>query len=443
MNTIRRFALVSRFILAALLAALLSSAALAGQVSVTTTVGQPFMLASPNLTNFLKVSLNGIPAGGENVRAPVNLAIVLDKSGSMSGDKLRHAREAAVMAIERLNAGDIISVVTYDSDVEVLVPATKATDRAAICDAIRRIQAGSNTALFAGVSKGAREVRKFLERGRMNRIILLSDGMANEGPSTPQELGELGRSLSREGISVTTFGLGLGYNEDLMEQLARNSDGNHAFIETPEELTRIFNAEFGDILSVVAQEVRVEITFRNCRPRRILGRDGEIRDRTVVTTLNQIYGNQEKYLLVEFESDGISAAPPAVDVHVVYSDILNRREERFSGKVEVRFTGDSAEVSAREDRGVMIAATRLIANDEYKVATRLRDEGRIEEARKALLSNTEFLRKRAVQYKAPDLESFAEKNVSDADKMQNESEWTKTRKEMRELQHATDMQQSY
>jgi len=427
----------------ALLALLLVSAWCgAGQVDVTASFGQPYMLAGSGQTNFLKVGLTGKLEAGARERAPVNLAIVLDKSGSMSGEKLRHAKEAAIMAVERLNGDDIVAVVAYDSQVEVLVPATKVSEREAIVAAIRRLEAGSNTALFAGVSKGAREVRKFLDRGRMNRIVLLSDGLANEGPSTPQELGELGASLIREGISVTTFGLGLGYNEDLMAELARRSDGNHAFIEKPQELARIFNAEFGDILSVVAQEVKVEITFRNGRPLRLLGRDGEIRDRTVVTTLNQLYGNQEKYLLLEFEADGTAAAP-AVDLVVAWSDLKSRKDERFTRQAAVQFTDDAAEVGRRSDREVMVAVSKLIANDSYKVATRLRDEGKIEDAKKILLSNKDYLKRQAVQYKAPELDEFAEQNVKDAENLKNETDWNKTRKEMRKIQHATDMQQSY
>ena len=109
--------------------------------------------------------------------------------------------------------------------------------------------------MFSGVSKGASEVRKFLDSNRVSRVILLSDGLANLGPSTPSELGQLGHSLSKEGISVTTIGLGLGYNEDLMTQLAGMSDGNHAFVQNYSDLTKIFAAEFNTALTVVANQL--------------------------------------------------------------------------------------------------------------------------------------------------------------------------------------------
>ncbi|MBF0546360.1 MAG: VWA domain-containing protein [Candidatus Riflebacteria bacterium] len=443
MDTTRFKRFSAQFVLTVLLVIGTSGVLSASSVQISTLFGQPYMLSIPKQSNFLKVGLSGISEENFKDRTPVNLAIVLDKSGSMSGEKLRCAKEAAIMAIDRLSEEDILSVITYDSEVEVLVPATKVSDRQTICNAIRRIHAGSNTALFAGVSKGAKELRKFLDRGRVNRIILLSDGQANEGPSSPAELGELGASLIREGISVTTFGLGLGYNEDLMFELARRSDGNHAFIETPQELSRIFNAEFGDVLSVIAQEVKMEITFQNCRPLRLLGREGQIFDQKVVIGLNQLYSKQEKFVLLEFESNGIQNSPPSANVQISYTNMKTGKIETYTNQIQICFSEKPEEISEKENRDVMISASNLIANDSYKVATRLRDEGKVEEARKVLLSNQEYLKRRAVKYAAPELEKFAEQNVRDAKNIDDENSWNKTRKDMRQTQHANDYQQHY
>jgi Ca-activated chloride channel family protein len=191
---------------------------------------------------WLRVGLKGFRLEREGTRAPINVAIVLDRSGSMQGEKIQRAREAAIGALDLLGADDIVSIIAYDSDVNVLVPATKLTDKEHVAAIIRAIQPGGNTALFGGVSKGAAEVRKFIDDKRVNRVILLSDGLANVGPSSPGELGDLGASMKKENISVSTLGLGLGYNEDLMVQLAGKSGGNHQFIENASELADIFVA---------------------------------------------------------------------------------------------------------------------------------------------------------------------------------------------------------
>ncbi len=249
----------------------------ASQVKLDVSLGNPTLIAGRKQTTYLKVGLTGFEMSGKAKRTPANIALVIDRSGSMQGEKIQQAKEAARMAVDRLNGDDIVSVIVYDDTVNVLVPATKASDRSTILAGIERIKAGGSTALFAGVSKGAAEVRKFLSRERVNRIILLSDGLANVGPDTPGALGDLGSSLSKEGISVTTLGLGLGYNEDLMMQLAQRSDGNHAFVEHPRDLVKIFNYEFGDVLSVVAQEVLVTIECgEGIRPVKVLGRRADI-----------------------------------------------------------------------------------------------------------------------------------------------------------------------
>ena len=143
-------------------------------VDLDVRLAAPYALAGSSQTAYLRVGLTGVDRGGAN-RAPVNVAIVLDRSGSMAGDKIEEAKRGAIAALNRLGPDDIVSVVTYNNTVDVLVPSTKLTDREAIYSRIRSIQTGGNTALFAGVSKGAAELRKFLDANRVNTLILLSD----------------------------------------------------------------------------------------------------------------------------------------------------------------------------------------------------------------------------------------------------------------------------
>ena len=141
----------------------------------------------------------------------------------------------------------MFSVIVYDHHVKTIVPAQSARNVEWIESRIRGIGPGGNTALFGGVSQGASEVRKNLSNRYVHRIILLSDGLANVGPSSPEDLGRLGAALIKEGISVTTIGVGTDYNEDLMARLSQNSDGNTYFVESGRDLPRIFAAELGDV----------------------------------------------------------------------------------------------------------------------------------------------------------------------------------------------------
>ncbi len=263
--------------IAFLIVALTARTGLADQLKLNVALGHAVLKADQKQTDYLRVALRGFKLRNERERTPVNVAIVIDRSGSMQGEKIRKAKEAAIMAVRRLTSRDIASVITYSDTAHVLVPATKLTNKEPVIAALRGLQAGGSTALFAGVSIGAGELRKFLDRKRVNRIILLSDGIANVGPSSPAELSDLGASLIKESISVTTIGLGSGYNEDLMSKLAQKSDGNHYFAENATDLARVFNGELGDVLSVVAQEVLIKIQCaEGIRPVRVLGRDANI-----------------------------------------------------------------------------------------------------------------------------------------------------------------------
>lgn len=417
----------------------------AESVKVDVALGKPYLLADQKQTQYIKVNLHCYPIEDRERRTPVNVAIVIDKSGSMTGEKIRRAREVALMAIDRLNSDDIVSVVAYDNEVEVLVPATKVSDKSAIRREIQRLEAGGSTALYAGVNKGGAEVRKFCSRNRVNRVILLSDGIANVGPSSTEEIARLGESLIREGISVTTLGIGLDYNEDLLTQLARRSDGNHAFVENATDLARIFDAEFGDVLSVVAQEVTIKIRCGDgVRPIRILGRDGDISGQTVRVFMNQLYGNQEKYVLLEAEVNAVAAGKSrtVADVAVSYADMATKKNETVNRSASVQFTGSERIVEEKIDCAVMASVVEQIGVENNKLAVALRDKGRIEEARAAFRSNAGYLRENASKYNAPALEKQGAINDKAASNLDAPS-WKGQRKELFKDQDSRARQQSY
>lgn len=431
------------------LTSLLALPAQARQIELSAKLGTPVVEAGRAHKTFLKISLTGFELSGLEERTAANVALVLDESGSMTGKKLEEAKEAALLAVDLLNEDDILSIISYDSHVKVLVPATRVADKTDIRRAIRDMKAGGQTALFAGVSKGAREIRKFIDKERVNRIILLSDGQANVGPSTSTELGELGMSLGKEGISVTTIGLGAGYNEDLMANLAGYSDGNHAFVENPEDLVKIFNYEFGDVLSVVAQDLLIRIEFEDgIRPLRILGRNGEIIGREVTTRMNQLYSDQEKYLLLEVEvPEGMADQTREIArVTVSYQNMANRKQEDVHDKVTVSYSTSEDEVERSRNREVVTTATKQVANEISKQALKLRDEGKREEAQSLLNSSADFVRSQGAILGGEEkeqLEAFSAEVESEADAITLDEDWDKTRKSIRAKQYRQDTQQNY
>ena len=419
-----------------------AGAAVASQARLDANLATPVLLEGGTQTAYLRVAVTGQPLPDTEKRTPVNVAIVVDRSGSMQGEKIRAAREAAKMAVDRLRPDDIVSIVAYESTVEVLLPATRASDTASIHEAIDRITANGSTSLFAGVSKGAGEVRKFLDRTRVNRIILLSDGLANVGPSSPGELADLGGSLGAEGIAVTTLGLGLDYNEDLMTRLAQKSDGNHMFVENTTDLAKAYSIEFGDVMSVVAQDVDIRITCADgVRPVRVLGRDASIDGAVVRTSLNQLVSEQTKYLILEVEAPARKAGDTAAiaDVRVSYLDLGTSHRTDLGNNVIARYTSSAAEVEKLTDATIMASVIQQIGNERNALAMSLRDQGRIDEARDLFMSNGEFLYSNSLRYNSPALNEDAASNRSSVDNLDGER-WIKERKIIQEKQFQTKQQ---
>lgn len=413
------------------------------QVKLDVELAYPLLLEGKGQSNYMKVGLTGFKFSKTCERPSVNTAIVIDKSGSMSGEKIRHAKQAAIMAVKRLSSVDIVSVVVYDSRVRVLVPATKSCDKDWIIHKIRCIEADGSTALYGGVEAGAREVEKFLCENRVNRIILLSDGIANVGPDSPEDLGRLGKRLIRKGISVTTIGLGIAYNEDLMTKLAYKSDGNHYFAKRPCELAGIFDREFGQVLSVVAQEIKIDIECADgIRLVKLLGRQGTIDGQKVSVFINQLYSESEKFVMLEIEVpkgyDGQSCSVAKVDIS--YGNMKTHTTDKLSSEIEVKFTDSAAKVEQRTNSSVMSDVVELIAVARNELALELRDKGDVSRARVLLGDNVSYLRKNAHLYKSKRLSGYAEENYQSIDRLDSK-DWDKERKTMREQQYKRNVQQ--
>lgn len=167
-----------------------------------------------------------IVAIDEKIRPPFNLGFVLDKSGSMQGDKLDYAKQAIAYALQQLLPSDRLSLTLFDSHVKTKIPSTLATDKEKLLAIVKQIQAGSSTALHNGWLQGGIQVSEYLNSEHFNRVILLSDGLANVGETNPDVIASDVHGLMKTGISTSALGVGRDYDEDLLEAIARSGEGN-------------------------------------------------------------------------------------------------------------------------------------------------------------------------------------------------------------------------
>jgi Ca-activated chloride channel family protein len=177
----------------------------------------------------------------------------------MQGTKMHYAREAAKFAVENLLPSDRISVVLFDDRIETLVPSTLATDKNALREKISHVHSRGSTALHAGWVEGGTQVGQFLNPDQLNRVIVLSDGLANVGETRPDAIASDVHGLAQTGVSTTTLGIGDDYSEDLLAAMARSGDGNFFHIESADQLPEIFETELSGLSATLGQRVSLGV----------------------------------------------------------------------------------------------------------------------------------------------------------------------------------------
>lgn len=201
------------------------------------------------------------PEQTEIHRVPLNISVVIDKSGSMAGLKLAYVKTAACFLIDQMTKDDFLSVVTYSDNAEVILQAGKVNDKDRIKSLINNIRESGSTNLHAGMIKGFEETKKNFQEGYVNRVLLLSDGMANIGVVTQEQLEAIVNSeYEKSKLTISTFGVGSDFNENLMTGLAEQGSGNYYFIENPEKVPEIFQKELNGLVSIIAQQT--SMTFQ-------------------------------------------------------------------------------------------------------------------------------------------------------------------------------------
>ncbi|QSQ21224.1 VWA domain-containing protein [Pyxidicoccus parkwayensis] len=322
-------------------------------------------------------------------RVPVNLALVIDRSGSMSGQKLADAKRAALELVRRLTPEDRLAFVDYGTDVRAL-PSRLVTPEVQeeLVRTISALQDDGSTNMSGGLTEAARALRPYLSQFRVSRAILLSDGQPTTGMVRPEELYTLTRSLRDEGITVSALGVGGDFHEVLMRGMAEQGGGFSGFIDDSAKLAEVFSRELDQATSTVARRVELELRLpAGVQSVEVLGVPSTREGQVVKVPLYDLAGDQSVRLVAKLTLTApASGVVQVLDARVHYVDVAKDSAADTGLALSASATADAAVVRANLDKDVRVHATRALGTQHMVAAAEEMKRGNRQAAR-GLLDN--------------------------------------------------------
>ncbi|MDI3318281.1 vWA domain-containing protein [Pinibacter soli] len=345
-----------------------------------------YLLYDQNDNPYLYINVGSGELKANRKRVPLNISLVLDRSGSMAGDKIDYAKQAAMFVVDQLNSDDILSIVNYDDKVQVTSASQPVKNKEMLKAAIDQICEGGSTNLSGGMLQGYWQVEKARKAGYVNRVLLLTDGLANVGITDAIELKKLTDSRYNEkGIALSTFGLGSDYNEDLLTSLAETGRANYYFIKQADQIPNIFASELKGLLSVVAQNATLSVALPDgivCE--KVYGYPYEIKNNNIQVRLNDIYASDGKALLIKLKpvihlKDAISFS-----CNLTYTDVETFRERSMIKNATINLTKEKEKVEKNKDPLVQEIIAVFTNAEEFDEILADVDRGGYETAKKKI-----------------------------------------------------------
>jgi Ca-activated chloride channel family protein len=356
------------------------------------------------------------------VRNPLNLAMVLDRSGSMEGEKIANLRTAAKQVIDLLDVEDFVSITAFSDRVFKIAPSQEAADADTLKSLIDTIRDGGGTAMSGGMRQGMRELEKQLSPDRLNRMLLLTDGQTF---GDEDECRALGAEMGSKGIVIQALGLGEDWNEELLDEVAEASGGNADFIEQADQITGFFEEAVQRMQAAVVQNAELILRLVNgIVPRQVwrvtplienLGYQ-PLSDRDVQVDLGEVDVDEGVALLVEL----LVSPRPAGTFRIAQAEVnydvplLGIEGEKAKADVMIDFTEDPQAAKAY-DAAIMNLVEKVTA---FKLQTRALDAAKMGDTEGA----SRQLRAAATRLLQVGEESLAEAALQEAQNLEDKGE---------------------
>lgn len=307
-------------------------------------------------TRILEVSISAPEIISAKAKPALNLGVVIDRSGSMSGEKLHYAKQAAAHLIELLGKEDLASVVMYDNVVELVSPPRNMTEsnKTVVKKEIQEIFSRGSTALFDGWLKGCEQVAENLDEGFLSRTLLLSDGLANVGLTDQDAIASHARELFQRSVSTSCFGIGRDYNEHLLEAISNSGGGEFHFLEALSAIPLAFEREFEDLVHVSLRDAKITLQLPT-------GADCEVsagwlsvtQGSEVTTALGTLYADREQRVYFQLH------LPETNDTELLMLQVkfqaltMEKQIVEFQQTIEWKLVSSEEEEKTENDKGLL------------------------------------------------------------------------------------------
>jgi Ca-activated chloride channel family protein len=354
---------------------------MANDITLTCRLNKAYLPAM-NTQQLAYVLIEAVPgASMAQVQMPLNLSLVLDKSGSMQGKKIKNLREAAKLVVDRLGPQDTISIVAFSDRKYLIAESQPVTDKETLKKQIDRIRDGGGTAISGGMGQGLQELDKELAPDRVSRMLLLTDGQTFGDEKQCKKLAE---TAGKKGVVVHALGLGDDWNEDLLDDIAQASGGVSDFIDSPDAIVGVFDSAVKSMQDTVVQNAQMVLRLANgVTPRQVwqvlpmisnLGYR-PLSDRDVQVSLGELEKAQPRSMLVEM----LIGARPAGRYRIAQAEVsydvpgLNLVGEKVKADILLDITADAAQTK-QYDAEVMNIVEKVTA---FKLQTRALEDAKM------------------------------------------------------------------
>ena len=365
-----------------------------GPIKFTSTLDNNYYYENNSV--YLYVDLEADKIEEKTSRTPMNISIVIDRSGSMGEkNKLEYVKKAVEYLIDEANSDDYISVVTYDDYVDVLQKSKVLSDKYELKDKVNSLKPGGFTNLSEGMFEGYDQVNRSYMRGYVNKVFLLSDGLANRGITDRYKLANIVKEKNRKnGITISTFGVGNEFNENLMTDIADYGRGNYYYIKNSSDIPEIFATELKGMRNLVGQGTKMKVHFpgENLRVSKVFGYPYEVEGDNVIIDFKDVFSGQKKSVLIKFDITRKTDRKLVFENELTYEDVTSDfRLVTESNVNNIEQTSSIEKYKSSKNEMVVQNISMFEANELMEEALRNVDNGDYTKAKEILSGAQEYM----------------------------------------------------